>query len=291
MPTPLWQQALSSLWTSQSHHDGLSEGQTSCSKGFPWEGQWGTCRVLSEGLWGKKLVSNPQAPVHSEGCVESLCMPREVRINDSSVSSSLSSPTSLVVNLSSDLLLNVSFSALVDSGSTHCFIESCFVCRHNISTCSVPPISLCLFDGTTNAIITESVELPIWFPHGHTQSVDLFCTLLDSSCSVVLRHNWLTYLLQSVDWLGIGQYYIPNGPTGNSGGKPLSTREHPCGCWNLTKHLFPRPQITSHFPSWYSYLFQGLQTRWLWSVSTWLSSPELCTHWVNLTFVPDLVDL
>ena len=44
-----------------------------------------------------------------------------------------------------------------------------------------------LFDGTTNAIITESVELSIQFPHGHTQSVEFFCTLLDSSCLVVLR--------------------------------------------------------------------------------------------------------
>ena len=114
-------------------------------------------------------MTNPQVPVHSEGCVDSLCIPREVRINASSVSSSLSSPTSLIVNLSSDFLPNVSFRALVDSGSTHCFIESAFVRKHNHSTRSVSPISLRLFDGTTNAIITESVELPIQFPHGHTQ--------------------------------------------------------------------------------------------------------------------------
>ena len=83
--------------------------------------------------------------MRSEGCIDLLCTPREVRINVSSVSSSLSSPMSLVVNLSSDLLLNVSFLALVDSGSTHCFIESCFVCRYNLSTWSISPISLHLF--------------------------------------------------------------------------------------------------------------------------------------------------
>ena len=106
-------------------------------------------------------MSNTQAPMHSKGCIDSLCMPREVRINASSVSYFLSSPMSLVVNLSSDLLPNVSFIALVDSGSTHCVIKSHFVPRHNLSTWSISPISLHLFDGTMNAIITKSVELPI----------------------------------------------------------------------------------------------------------------------------------
>ena len=137
----LRQQDLPSLWTIWSHHNGLSKGQTSCSKGFPQEGQWGIDWIHGKGLWGKKLVSNPQAPMQSKGCIDSLCTPSKVRINASSVSSSLSSPTSLVVNLSSDLLLNVLFSALVDSSSTHCFIESRFICRYNLSTCSVPLIS------------------------------------------------------------------------------------------------------------------------------------------------------
>ena len=122
----LRQQTLSSLRSRWSHHDRLSEGQTPCSEGIPREGQRGTCRTHGESLRGKKLTSNPQAPVHSEGCIDSLCTPREVRINASSASS-LSSPTSLVVNLSSDSLPNVSFQALVASGSTHCFIESRFI--------------------------------------------------------------------------------------------------------------------------------------------------------------------
>ena len=106
-----------------------------------------------------------------------------------------------MTNSHSPKLPNISFQALVDSGSTHCFIESCFVCSHNLSTHSVPPISLHLFDSTTNVIITESVELPIQFPHSHTQSVDFFYTSLDLSYSVVLRHNWLTHYNPLIDWV------------------------------------------------------------------------------------------
>ena len=56
-----------------------------------------------------------------------------------------------------------------------------------------------LIDGTANAITTKSVELPIRFPQGHTQSVDLFCTLLDSS--FFLRHNGLACYNPFIDWV------------------------------------------------------------------------------------------
>ena len=61
-----------------------------------------------------------------------------------------------MVPLTSESVLNVSFKALVDSGSTNCFIESTFVRNHNLTPFRVPNIPLKLFDGTTNSVILLS---------------------------------------------------------------------------------------------------------------------------------------
>ena len=53
------------------------------------------------------------------------------------------------------------FKALVDSGSTHCFVDPRFIANNKLITYAVPPIPLKLIDGTINNIITEAIELQI----------------------------------------------------------------------------------------------------------------------------------
>ena len=50
-------------------------------------------------------------------------------------------------------------------------------------------------------MITEAVELPICFSPNNLSSIDFYVTTLDPSCSIVLRHNWLTHHNPLIDWV------------------------------------------------------------------------------------------
>ena len=131
------------------------------------------------------------------------CAPTSYRLN----ASALSDPNALFLSVTSSLFssltpeaADLSVTALVDSGSTHCFIDKGFVQLNALPTDSIPPIQLRLFDGSSNAYITECVSLPITFPTGESMTVPCYITPLNSSCSVVLGHNWLSQHNPSIDW-------------------------------------------------------------------------------------------
>ena len=97
----------------------------------------------------------------------------------------------LFLILGQDHLNKIPFQALVDSGFTHCFIDSKFVDTHHLKTSTTPPVALHLFDGSSNSTISEIANLPIIFSTGDCMNLDFYVTLLDSSCSLVLGYNWL----------------------------------------------------------------------------------------------------
>ena len=139
----------------------------------------------------KKRLSSPQPSTQPEDCVDPSCaFSKVVQLNVSA----LSDPNSLHVSLTSLLISNSSLhvSALIDSGSTHCFVDTSFVQYYKLPAYLVDPIELKLFDGTSNSIITQSVALPVKFPSGECMNVNFYVTLLNLSCSVVLGYNWLT---------------------------------------------------------------------------------------------------
>ena len=111
--------------------------------------------------------------------------------------SALSDPHLLFVSLTSPLILGqdhlnkILFQALVNSRSTHCFVDSKFVDTHHLKTSTTFLVALCLFDSLLNSTISEIANLPILFSTSNCMNLDFYITLLDSSCSLVLGYNWL----------------------------------------------------------------------------------------------------
>jgi len=80
-------------------------------------------------------------------------------------------------------------------------LDFAFAQKHFLPTTPTPSVELCLFDGTSNNIISEVVSLPVKFLSGECMTLDFYVTPLDSCCLLVLDHSWLTRYNPLIDWV------------------------------------------------------------------------------------------
>lgn len=111
----------------------------------------------------------------------------------------LSDPKSCILNLTSEILPDP-FRGLVDSGSSNCFIDSDFVKKNDLVTEPIDPIPIMLIDGTVNNHVSSVASLPVRFPSGEVLPIPFYVTPLESTCAVVLGHDWLLRYNPLIDW-------------------------------------------------------------------------------------------
>ena len=147
------------------------------------------------------MISNSESSAPGPSCVDSRVL-TEVRLNASalfpnalyvsldisSLRSDISEPE-LCSSISPSLLsrvvagFNSRVRALVDSGSSHCFV-SLKVCESNaFSTYTVDPVRVWYLDGSSS-IINRMLRLLLRFPSGEVQYMNFFVTRLDSLCDL-----------------------------------------------------------------------------------------------------------
>src|SRR5258708_14286693 len=113
------------------------------------------------------------------------------------------SPNSFFLSLTSTSTHNPlqPFHALLDSGSSHSFVDKAFVIKNKLMFSYLPnPILLKMFDGSTPTNISKKVWMPITFSTGETHHLELFITKLDENYSLVLGYDWLAQHNPNINW-------------------------------------------------------------------------------------------
>ena len=98
--------------------------------------------------------------------------------------------------------------ALIDSGSSHCFVSTRVCESIGFSPYAVSPVKLRYLDGSSS-IINRQLQLLPRFPSGDVHLMEFYVTRLDSACDLVLGLNWLRRFNPLIDWRSATMQFRP----------------------------------------------------------------------------------
>src|SRR5260221_7517585 len=114
----------------------------------------------------KKLISNFSSIALSRGCPEKGSTALVIWVNSTSLS-----PNSFLLSLTSTSISKHAcpFIALLDLGSSHCFVDELFAKKNKLSLSKLPStILLRLFDGSTQNSISHKTTILLTFSTSET---------------------------------------------------------------------------------------------------------------------------
>src|SRR5258706_210481 len=145
-----------------------------------------------------KLLSDFSSIALSRGRPEKGSTAPVIRLNSTSLS-----PNSFLLSLTSTSVSEHAhpFVALLDSGSSHCFVDELFAKKNKLSLSKLlSTIPLQLFDRTTQNSISHKTTIPLTFSTSETHQMEFYVTKLDKGYSIVLGYDWLVCHNPSIDW-------------------------------------------------------------------------------------------
>src|SRR5260370_5763635 len=136
-----------------------------------------------------KLISDFLSIALSRGCPEKGSAAPVIWLNSTSLS-----PNSFLLSLTSAAISKHAhpFVALLDSGSSHCFVDELFAKKNKLLLSKLPStIPLQLFDGSTRNSVSHKTTILLTFSTGETHWMEFYVTKLDKGYSIVISYHYL----------------------------------------------------------------------------------------------------
>src|SRR5260221_5714924 len=160
----------------------------------PKRGDWQGNRIQEIG----KLRGDFSSTVLLRSCPNKDSVAPVIQLNSTSLSLN-----SFLLSLTSATISEHTrpFVALLDSGSSHCFIDEVFAKKNKLALSKLPSIiPLRLFDGSAWNSVSHKTNIPLTFSTGETHQTEFYITKLDKGYSVILSYNWPVHHNPSIDW-------------------------------------------------------------------------------------------